>query len=159
MLRLQGKRMTETSRLRNTVALAGAGAKVRLDVLRGGKRKVIDVQLGAVPGQKRVARKSRKKAQTANERIGMTLTPLDQQLRRQHRIGSDIHDGVVITDVQPGSIASRAGMQVGDVLLEVARAPFKDIDDAVKRIEKANGSLLLTVRRGQHNMYLVLNLE
>ena len=157
VLMVNGKRVDNTARLRNMVALAGSGAKVTLQVVRAGKSRDVKVKLARAPGQRKVAHTAQKQA--ADERIGMTLQPLDDDARRKFRIGRDVRHGVVVADVQPGSIAAGAGMQSGDVLIEVGRAPFKDIDAAVKRIEAARGPLLLTVRRGEHNMYLLLRLE
>lgn len=37
--------------------------------------------------------------------------------------------GVVVTDIEPGSSAERAGLQKGDVIHEINRKPVKDVKD------------------------------
>jgi serine protease Do len=44
---------------------------------------------------------------------------------------------VVVTQVEPGSPASDAGIQTGDLIQEVNRKPVKNVEDFVQKVEKA----------------------
>ena len=66
--------------------------------------------------------------------------------------------GVVVAGVEPGSPADDAGLQRGDVILEVNRQPVENEDaykKAVKKVEKGK-SVLLLVRRGDNTIFLAL---
>ena len=73
-------------------------------------------------------------------------------------LGLDKPDGVVVTEVQPGSAADDAGIRRGDVILEVDRKPVRGVEDYRKAIgggRKGRG-LLFLVRRGESTLFLAL---
>jgi serine protease Do len=67
----------------------------------------------------------------------------------------------VVTRVEPGSPAADAGIQTGDLIREVNRAPVKDAEDFVQKIEKAKvqDNVLLSLQRGQNNLFAALTLK
>jgi serine protease Do len=67
-------------------------------------------------------------------------------------------EGVVVTAVEPGSVADDAGIRRGDVILEVDRKAIRNIDEyrkAVAGVRKGRGVLFL-VRRGDSTLFLAL---
>jgi serine protease Do len=67
--------------------------------------------------------------------------------------------GVVVRGVQPDSPAADAGIQQGDVVLEVNHAKVNTVDDflsAAKQAKKDKNSALLLVQRGNATMYTVI---
>jgi len=70
-------------------------------------------------------------------------------------------EGVLVTDVDPGSAAARAGIQPGNLILEVNREPVKNVDDFNRLAKSAlrEGRILLLVRDGQYARYVVLRLK
>ena len=44
-------------------------------------------------------------------------------------MGLDRRDGLVITEVKPGSAADEAGLQPGDLITQVNRRPVKNLAD------------------------------
>jgi len=74
------------------------------------------------------------------------------------RIGVDPKTkGAVITSVRDGSPAQEAGLQQGDVIVEVDRKPVSTADEAVKTLgnDRAGGHLL-RVRRGDVALFVVI---
>jgi serine protease Do len=68
--------------------------------------------------------------------------------------------GVVITQVEPDSPAQDAGLQRGDVVLQVNHqdvASAKQFSQIAKQAEKDNKTALLLVERGNATMYTVIN--
>ena len=65
--------------------------------------------------------------------------------------------GAVITSVRDGSPAQEAGLQQGDLVLEVDRRPVQTADDAVKALsaDRAGGHLL-RVRRGDAALFVIV---
>ncbi|PYJ71257.1 MAG: peptidase, partial [Verrucomicrobia bacterium] len=60
--------------------------------------------------------------------------------------------------VEPGSVADDAGLQEGDIIIEVNRKPIHDLPDynkAVAEAQKGKG-ILFRVRRGENTMFVAL---
>ena len=88
--------------------------------------------------------------------LGMTVQKLTPQIAES--LGLEKADGVVVSAVDPGSVADEAGIRRGDVIVEVDRKPIRSIDEykkAVAGIRKGKGVLLL-VRRGESTLFLAL---
>ena len=88
------------------------------------------------------------------------MADLDAATRRQYNLPSDV-EGVVVTDVDPGSAAERAGLTAGDVIEEVNRQPVRSMSDATSAMSQANrGSVLLRVRsENGGTRYAVVDLD
>jgi serine protease Do len=56
--------------------------------------------------------------------------------------------GVIIVDVEPGSLADDAGLIPGDVILEVNRTKINNLSDYQKIIKKLEGDALIKTQRG-----------
>ena len=82
-----------------------------------------------------------------------TLTP---QLAEQ--FDAKAGEGVVVTEVEPGSIAAMAGIEPDAVIVQVNRKPVKSAADFKRAVEKINGDkrVLLLLRKGDMQQYLVL---
>ena len=65
-------------------------------------------------------------------KFGMTIQNINPQIARQMSL-KDV-DGVLITRVEPGSVADDVGLQRYDVILEINREPVHNIND-FRRIE------------------------
>ena len=98
-----------------------------------------------------------KKAEVAKaptgKKLGIAVQNLTPEIAKGMGLKNDA--GVVITQVEPGSPASEAGLQTGDVIREVDRKPVKDVDDFVQKVEKTKDqdTVLLFVQRGQNNLF------
>jgi S1-C subfamily serine protease len=65
---------------------------------------------------------------------------------------------VVVVSVEPGSPADEAGIQRGDLILEINRTPVKTVDEAMNAIAKADDkdALLLLVQRDQGSLFIAM---
>ena len=62
-------------------------------------------------------------------RLGVMVMPLTPELREH--FGAQKDRGVLIANVEPGSPAAKAGMDVGDVLVAVRGQPITDASDVL----------------------------
>src|SRR5580698_9500034 len=88
---------------------------------------------------------------------GLSVQALTPELRQQLQTPEGTQ-GVVITDVDPDSAASAAGLQQGDIIAEVNRKPVTSISDfntAVKAGASRESTLLL-IKRGQGTQFVVV---
>jgi len=88
---------------------------------------------------------------------GLSVQGLTPDLRKQLQTPEGTQ-GVVITDVDPDSAASAAGLQQGDIIVQVDRKPVSSVSEfnnAVKAGASRESTLLL-VKRGQGTQFVVV---
>jgi serine protease Do len=88
---------------------------------------------------------------------GLSVQALTRDLREQLQTPEGTQ-GVVITDVDPDSAASAAGLQQGDIILQVNRKPVVSVAEfnAAVKAGAARESTLLLIRRGQGSLFVVV---
>ena len=153
-----GKAVATPQELQSLVEQAQAGKEQTVIVLRDRKRTELKVSPTEMPGDKAGAR-SPEKADGQNsrfEKLGMEVQDLTPELAKKLQI--EAGQGVVLTDVRAGSLAERAGLIAGAVIVEAGRKPMKTVDDLANALDEkamSNGVLLL-VRTEQGSRFLVL---
>ncbi len=152
-----GKDVAEVGTLPALVAEAPIDSTVPVKVLRNGSEQTLTVKVGRMPGERAEAEKSGQ-AEPAQGKWGLALRDLDS--RTAQRAGVAPGQGVLVTTVQPGSPAERAGLQPGDILLEVNRTKVGSAAEAQALAQKAPGeSLLVLLKRGDASLFAALKQE
>ncbi len=148
----RGEAVTDTGDFRNRVALTEPGSDVAVTILRDGRRRTLDVTIGALKDAGFVARSD---GSTARELGVVVQTPTPQMAAQ---LGIEPGEGVVVTQVARGSAAARAGLARGAVILEVNRQPVTSAEAFYAQIEQSeNNRAVLLVRAGDAQQYVVLN--
>jgi len=88
---------------------------------------------------------------------GLSVQALTPDLRQQLR-APDGTQGVVITDVDPDSAASAAGLEQGEIIVQVDRKPVTSVSEfnAAIKAGASRESTLLLVKRGQGTQFVVV---
>jgi len=148
----RGKGVSDPGDFRNRVAMTEPGRDVELTVLRDGERRTLEVTIGALDEAGMVAQSDRA---TARE-IGLAVQAPTPEMAEQLDI--EPGDGVVVTQVAPGSPAARVGLRRGALVLEVNRQPVSGADEFYQAIAASeNDRAVLLVRVGNAQQYVVLN--
>jgi serine protease Do len=150
IVEFDGKPVKDSADLPIIVARTPVDKKVRMKVLRDKSEVTLNVAVGELKDEEVVASAPEK------GELGLAVQKLTPQLAES--LGLDKPDGVVVTEVQPGSAADDAGIRRGDVILEVDRKPVRGVEDYRKAIgggRKGRG-LLFLVRRGESTLFLAL---
>jgi serine protease Do len=132
------------------------GTSINLNVLRDGKQMAIPVTLENMDHSKAIA--GNETGDQGKPRWGIGLQDLSPDLKQQLQTPADIH-GAVITEVQPGSPADSAGLQRGDVIMEVNRHKVDNasaVQDALKSVTPGQDAMLLVYSNGG-NSFRVLH--
>lgn len=156
---VDGKEVDSTGALRNRIAASGTGTKVKLTVVRDGKRKPLRVVLGELPAEL-AGPSASGSSQDAVEAAGIRLAPLTPESRSKFDLPEKLEEGVVVADVAMGSPAAEAGLRPGQVILEVDRKTVKSVEEVSELLRtKDNDRHLLLVWRDGGTAFIVLKIE
>lgn len=150
---VDGKEVKESSELRALVSRKKPGELVTLDVHRLGKNLKIKVRPEPFPDEGpsvAAARPRRAPAEAETLLLGLKVRPLTKETAK--KFGTEVRPGVIVTEVEPNSIAAERGFQPGDIITEVNHEDVttpKEFHEAVKQGDLKAGVLLNYVRDGQ----------
>jgi serine protease Do len=154
---LDGHEVSDASELQVEVGQKSPGTTVHLQVMRDGKSVAIPVTVEAMGNRNRSSQETAD-AELGKPRWGVGLADITPELREQLQAPADLH-GAVIQRVQPGSPADNAGLQPGDVIVEVDRKPVENaahVQKALGSVPKGHDALLLVWSNGG-NSFRVLH--
>jgi serine protease Do len=154
---IDGQKVNDSGELQVIVGQKQPGTKIELTVLRNGKTMNVPVTLDEM------GKNGTDTGTSANEghgkmRWGISLGNLSPDVRDQLQVPRDVH-GALVEQVQPGSSADIAGLQQGDIILEVNRHKVQnasDVQQALSSVPKGQDALLLVWSQGG-NVFRVLH--
>ena len=154
IIEMDGKKVDKIANFRNRIALTPPGTKVSLTIVRGGKTKTLDVVIGKLETDDQGM-----PAGTGDlPKLGLSLQKLTPELAA--RFGYEGKTGVLVADVDPGSLAQRSGIEPGDLIQEIDRKSVSTPEQARKLLQTEKGkSHLLLIRHGQGSRYLILKVD
>jgi serine protease Do len=154
---VNGEHVGNARELAIDVSQTAPGNHASLTVLRNGKPQTLDVVVATLPndGQPHggIA------APDATRGLGVSLSPITPQLRQQLDLG-DGQRGVVITQIQPGSMAEQAGLQAGDVIVGVGEKNVGNTGEAGRAIRdslKQNQAVALRIVRNGEPIFVAVS--
>jgi serine protease Do len=156
IVELEGERVTSANELTNRVAMYKPGTEVELVIYRDGKRRTIQATLDKRPeGLSRTATPGG----ATQEQLGLSVQTLTEDLAED--LGYEGLSGVVVTEVEPGSLAADAGLRPGTLIMEVDREPIRNVREFNEAIREGQdkGKVLLRVRSEGFTRFIVLPLE
>lgn len=139
IIRYRGELVENTSELRNRVAGTEPGTRAQVTVLRDDRENTFTVTIGNLNEYQEA------RAEQTSQMLGLTVQPVDEQTAR--RLGMRSARGVVVTSVDSGSPADRAGLTEGVVILRVGRTPVSSMEEFRKLVQQMapQGQVLLLV--------------
>jgi len=143
----QGQPIDDSSVLQREVTRTPVGTKATLKVIRDGREQEVTVTVGEQAETTKVASAD---SSAENALAGVEVQSLDLQTARELGLRGKAQ-GVVVVNVEPDSLADRAGLAQGDVIKEINRQPIKSVRDyekIVSNLKKDESALLLINRRG-----------
>ncbi len=142
-----GKKVKTATELRLAVAGTAPGSRVKLEVFRDGKERTIEVTIAKLD-EKQLA--SAAGQDSHSDELGLTVANITPQLAEQYNLSTE-QQGVVITDVDPTSLAARVGLRPGDVIVQVGNRStrnLRDYQEAIKSVNLREGIRLQVMREG-----------
>jgi serine protease Do len=145
ILKFDGADIVDSRDLARKVAKVKPGTRVPMTLVRDGKTVEMEIAIGTMPGETRVASGAPARSAAPLNALGLRLAPAEDGA------------GVRITEVAPDSAAAQRGLKVGDIILEVAGTEVHgpaDVSEALKASGKKR--VLFLVRSGESQRYIAL---
>ena len=154
---LNGRPIETYNQLSREVAFMAPGAGARLSLIRDGKPQLLEVKLGQRPEDEEVLAENEVEASSpsASDKLGLAVQPVASARAAKLGIGA----GVQVVQLKPDSPAGRAGVNAGDVIVELQRQPVRTMQDyaeilgslqpgdtALLRLQRENASVFVAVR-------------
>jgi serine protease Do len=151
IITFDGKEITKMSDLPLMVAETEVGKKVTVTVIRDGKEKEFSVTIGELKEKESEAATREEKSN-----LGLTAEQITPDLARRYGLSED--EGILITQVEPGSPADDAGVKRGDIIKEINRKPVKSMSQYLKALEKRKSgeNILFLIKRGRNSIWIVI---
>ena len=151
ILQIDGEKVDKVANFRNRIALTAPDTNIRLTIWRDGERREIKVKIGKL--------NTTDSAHTGKSsdlpKLGLSLQSLTPELAQ--RFGYEDQHGVLVASVESGSLAERAGISRGSLILEVNRKKVTTVKQAMTLLqENRQNTILLLVRQGDGTRYIAI---
>ncbi|MGH1467132.1 MAG: trypsin-like peptidase domain-containing protein [Cognatishimia sp.] len=148
ILSVDGQPVTNGAEMVFRMAVAGIGSVAKVGGLIDGKHQVVEVDLIAPPDS------PARQQETTGRRSaipGMVLSNINPAVSVQFGLPLTAQ-GVVVED--PGDIGARAGLRVGDILLDVDGRATPDVAGVIAALKAAKDRLVIEVQRGSRRVVM-----
>jgi len=157
IVQYNGTMVPDSRRLQLNVAATKPGTTVRVDLVRHGQKKTLDVTVIKLPDSEQLAENNPADNTDTGTLNGVAVRDIDSQARRQFDIPKSVQ-GALVTGVQPGSAASEAGLKPGMVIQDINRHPIENAEEAVKLTQKPDSKrTLLRVWENGGSRFIVVD--
>ncbi len=153
--KLDGRKVTGGTQLRNYVASRVPGTVVNMDVNRNGNDVKVQVELGERTDDAMAMFSG------FGDAFGADLVPVTPQTAQQYGYGN-LRSGLIVSSVRDAGIAAQAELEVGDVIESAGNAELESVAQLANIFSQAERSgqiLRLIVRRGDQRMMLPIGFE
>ena len=161
IIKFDDKEIEVSAALPPIVGMTSLNKEVEMKVIRQGDFKSIDVKVGLLPEQddKRLANAPGgfMPGEKTNSRLGVTVSDLTAEQREQFQV---VKNGVLVQSVEKGT-AREAGIQQGDVILQVKNYVIRDVADFDKMISSlpAGKSVAVLIQRRGSPVFLAIRIN
>ncbi|MEN3753625.1 serine endoprotease DegP [Mangrovibacter yixingensis] len=136
---MNDKPINSFAALRAEIGSMPVGSKMKLGLLREGKRIDVNVEL---------------QQSSQNQVDSSSIFSGIEGAEMSNRAGKD--KGVVVNSVKAGSQAARIGLKKGDIIVGANQQPVNNIAELRKILESKPSVLALNIQRGDSSIYLLL---
>jgi serine protease Do len=147
IIEFAGKKVVDSYELQKVVAASEPGEKVKVGIIRDGKKQTISLKVGKMPeGEVEEIREAE-----SEMILGMKVKKLDSSLAKEYGLPAD-EEGVVIIEIERDSQAREIGLMVGDLIKSVNRQPTPTVEEfekVIKKVKLSEGVVFDIIREGR----------
>ncbi|AOE64437.1 DegQ family serine endoprotease [Pseudomonas corrugata] len=148
ILKLNDQPIIMSADLPHLVGALKAGAKANLEVIRDGKRKNVELTVGAIPEEgAELESQPKSGVERSSNRLGVAVVELTAEQKK----ALDLQGGVVIKEVQDGP-AALIGLQPGDIITHLnnqAIGSTKEFTEIAQALPKNRSVSMRVLRQGR----------
>ena len=149
-----GQPVSDSNDLRNRVASSIPGGHAAVTLIRNGREETKSVTLGELSSTRLASYNGEEGS--SGDRFGLTAEPVTPDVANQ--MGLQVKHGLVVDNVAPASVASDAGLQSGDVIVEVNHRPVNTLEQFREAVGANSGRpALLLVNRQGNDLFIALS--
>lgn len=139
-----GKKVIDAHDLILQVSDCAPGSKASVEVIHEGKQKTLSVTLAEnTEGQKQGNQTGSDSDNSTMDALdGVTVDDLNRDAREELQVPDNVK-GALVVSVDEDSNAAEAGLQKGDIIMEIDHQPVTDSQAAVDLCKKAKGDQIL----------------
>ena len=127
ILKYDGVDIKDSKTLMRIVAETPVDKSIKIVAWRDKKEQVFEVRVGRLEAYDGTGEKSAKQpkfpsqaqGQIVIKEVGLTIATINDQVRRNFRLGKEITSGVIILEVDPDGPAATRGIRPGDIIIQV----------------------------------------
>jgi serine protease Do len=157
-----GKPVEDSRALRLMISSMAPGATINLRVLHDGAPRNLSLTLSELPLKERAeseppnTREKPSPPAALGDRLGVAIAEITPDIAVQLNLPAS-SKGIVVAGVESGSAADDAGLQPGDVIVEVNQKAVRTADEFKTQISRHGSTpLLLVVNREGHRRYVAV---
>ncbi len=150
IVEVNGNAVESSRDLTGVIANIGVGEKVEIKVIRNGKKQTVKVKVGKRQDDVTASGKNEQR-----DPLGIRVADVTPETAR--RLDVQAERGVLVTNVGPGSKSEKAGVMVGDIIMEVNRTPVNDTREYDREIQKVKSgeTIQLFIKRAESGFRVV----
>ena len=153
---LNGQKILQANDLRNAISQTAPGTTVQLQILRDNQTKNVSVTLGELPNTPTDEEAKPSEEGNGSGLDGVQVEDLTPAIAQQLQLPEST-TGVVVSSVDPSSVAADSGLNRGDVIQEVNHKPVSSVRQFKQAVSASkSGPVLLLVNRGGRTLYLAI---
>ncbi len=147
-----GHQIKDMEQLPRLVAGTEVGKKVKLGLIRDGKKIEVEITVAEMKEEKRESKESPE----TEKNYGLVVQNITPEIARHLNLKD--RRGVIVTDIQPGSPAENADLRAGDIIAEINKKPIRNVADFKEIMKKASlkDGIVMLVKRDNVTFYGVM---
>jgi serine protease Do len=142
IVEFSGKKVVDVAGFMLTVSECSPGTETAVEVIRGGQPKTFNVKLAELPEQAVQTGNRPDHASAGSIPDTVKVEDLGSQARQELKVPDSIQ-GALVMEVGPDSNSADAGLQQGDVIVEINRQPASNANEVVRLCTQAKGDQIL----------------
>jgi serine protease Do len=148
---VNGKKIKDTHELLMLIAAFRVGETVKITILRDGQPQTLSITVAERKDQPEIVA-----GRESGEAFGMVVQEITPEIAKH--LGLSTKAGVIVVDVQEGSVAEEVGIQPQDIILQVNKAKIATMKDYVREMGRVGekGGILLLIKRGKSTFFVPL---
>ena len=139
IISFDGQPIIHADDLPHIVGILAPDTKVKLDIVRQGKRKTLSIKVGALENDDLGIAAA---DSAGTDRLGLLVRQLDDDEQRTLRL----RGGIVVNEVEAGSAAAEAGIRPGDIVVQLGYSRIDDIQEYRQVVSKLPENTPILIR-------------